>query len=118
MEMTRLADPQRWAATKSEWLTTGFVNLQMEFGPVLAPILMAMLAYAWARALTRVVTASWETVALRAGILSIIAVQFLRTDLYNLSLFLWSMAGVVSAAVVLQHLMRSGSLHRARDAGV
>jgi hypothetical protein len=117
MEMTRLADPQRWAATKSEWLTTGFMNLLVEFGPVLAPLLIAILAYAWARALTRVVTASWETVALRASILSIVAVQFLRTDLYNLSLFLWSMAGVLSAAVVLRHLMRSGSLHRARDAG-
>lgn len=104
--MTRLADPQRWDATKSEWLTTGFVNLIVEVGPVLAPILMTALAYVWARALMRVSAAPWPAIALRSTILSVTAVQFLRTDLYNLSLFLWAMAGVALMARLAGALLR------------
>ena len=85
---TGLADPMRWALTKSEWLITGFVNLNAELGMVGAAVAMVVLAAIWARSLARTFSSTPNAIA-GASFLAIVAYIFVRGDLYNVALFIW-----------------------------
>jgi hypothetical protein len=97
---TSIADPVKWALSKSEWVVTGFVNLHADFGTVGACVAMATLTWAWARALILAASRGESQMAATACFMSILAYVFIRGDLYNVALFLWPTLAVLSASYV------------------
>ncbi len=88
-EFTMTADLNRWLLVKSEWTITGFANLYYDFGYAGAIVVSAILAYFWTRLL---LSSSRNTISLLfGGVFCIHAMTvFIRADLYNLGLLLWS----------------------------
>jgi hypothetical protein len=88
-EFTMTTDFNRWLLVKSEWTITGFVNLYYDFGYVGAIILSIFLAYFWTKLL---VSSSRNPTSMAfGGVFCIHAMTvFIRADLYNLGLLLWS----------------------------
>jgi len=89
---SRVADPERWEITKSEWVITGFINLKVELGVIGAAAAMTWLAWLWARYLKRSTGQDAPRYIVRSTLCIVMALIFIRGDMYGLALFLWPTA--------------------------
>jgi hypothetical protein len=85
-----LADPERWQLVQSEWIIGGLANLYVENGPFFGPLLVLAVSFIWTRAFRMAAhSGSDKALSCAATLCAITGFLFLRTDIYNLSFFLW-----------------------------
>ena len=108
------ADPQRWVWTQSEFVITGFANLKVELGIAGAIFSVFVLSALWAGRLRRASQSGPHRYALTAVLLTLSAYIFIRGDLYNLALFLWPVAIVLTGRRFIAGLFR-GDAKRKKD---
>lgn len=105
-EFTQQSDLARWLTVKAEWTVTGFVNLLMDFGYVIALFATFGLAYWWSITMARRAS-SQRSISFAAPVLIYFMYVFYRGDIYNLGTAMWPAGLVVIAHTVATRIFKS-----------
>lgn len=108
------SDPLRWSLFQSEWVIGGLANLKVEFGVVGAAVVLMALAYFWSSALNKAATRGAYSLAVASSFATVICFLFLRTDLYNLSFFLWPTI-LITVAISMVRRVKWATNYRTAD---
>jgi hypothetical protein len=94
-EFTQKMAPLRWLFTGSEVTITGYADLVLSLGVFGAGVVLFFLSFCWLRACTWAINAEspWNTTAL--AFLIWFMFNFLRSDLYVASSFMWSFVVII-----------------------
>lgn len=108
--LTEMYSPRKWALTRSEVLATGFGDLTMQFGYIVAPLVVATLTFLWARACVRTCNGGRfaSTFALPFLVYSFYIAH--RGAFFNLGALVWPLAVTFAVYLVLKNLLASQPL--------